>query len=65
MEYTVQNLEYAVSVFYNSGQNERAQAHVWLTAAQRCPEAWGFVWELLQPSKVSSHECHNTNNFGI
>ncbi|XP_075970336.1 importin-13-like protein cdm [Anticarsia gemmatalis] len=51
MEYTAQNLEYAVSVFYNGEQSERAKAHAWLTAAQRVPEAWNFVWELLQPSK--------------
>lgn len=51
MEYTAQNLEYAVSVFYNGEQSERAKAHSWLTAAQRVPEAWNFVWELLQPSK--------------
>ncbi|XP_072940741.1 importin-13 [Epargyreus clarus] len=51
MEYTVQNLEYAVSVFYNGEQAERANAHSWLTEAQRVPEAWNFVWELLQPSK--------------
>lgn len=52
MEYTEQNLAYAVSVFYNGEQNERAKAHAWLTAAQRVPEAWNFVWELLQPTKV-------------
>ncbi|XP_046960638.1 importin-13 [Vanessa cardui] len=51
MEYTAQNLEYAVSVFYNGEQQDRAKAHAWLTAAQRLPEAWNFVWELLQPSK--------------
>lgn len=52
MEYTAQNLEYAVSVFYNGEQTERARAHTWLTAAQKVPEAWNFVWELLQPNKV-------------
>lgn len=52
MEYSAQNLEYAVSVFYNGDQNERAKAHAWLTAAQRVPEAWNFLWELLQPNKV-------------
>lgn len=52
MEYTAQNLEYAVSVFYNGEQSDRAKAHAWLTAAQRVPEAWNFVWELLQPTKV-------------
>ncbi|XP_052752608.1 importin-13 [Galleria mellonella] len=51
MEYTPQNLEFAVSVFYNGEQFDRAKAHTWLTAAQRVPEAWKFVWELLQPSK--------------
>ncbi|XP_030026704.2 importin-13 [Manduca sexta] len=51
MEYTAQNLEYAVSVFYNGEQVERAKAHAWLTAGQRAPEAWKFLWELLQPTK--------------
>ncbi|KAJ8732601.1 hypothetical protein PYW07_015200 [Mythimna separata] len=51
MEYSTQNLEYAVSVFYNGEQGERQKAHAWLTTAQRVPEAWNFVWELLQPSK--------------
>ncbi|XP_045765024.1 importin-13 isoform X1 [Maniola jurtina] len=51
MEYTTQNLEYAVSVFYNGEQEDRAKAHAWLTVAQRVPEAWNFVWELLQPTK--------------
>lgn len=53
MEYNVQNLEYAVSVFYSSENEQRVQVHQWLTAAQRCPEAWCFVWELLKPNKVS------------
>ncbi|XP_013134377.1 PREDICTED: importin-13 isoform X2 [Papilio polytes] len=51
MEYTAQNLEYAVNVFYNGEQNEKTNAHTWLTTAQRAPEAWNFVWELLQPHK--------------
>ncbi|CAK1553495.1 unnamed protein product [Leptosia nina] len=51
MECTVQNLEYAVNVFYNGEQNERAKAHTWLAEAQKLPEAWNFVWELLQPTK--------------
>lgn len=53
MAYTAQNLEHAVSVFYSSEHSERAEAHKWLTAAQRCPEAWSFVWELLQSQKVN------------
>lgn len=51
MEYTVKNLEYAVSVFYASEHAEQAQAHQWLTSAQMCPQAWSFVWELLQSTK--------------
>lgn len=54
MECTAQNLEYAVSVFYNGENDDRAKAHAWLTAAQRLPEAWNFVWDLLQPCKVNS-----------
>ncbi|KAI8428800.1 hypothetical protein MSG28_007472 [Choristoneura fumiferana] len=51
MEYNPENLEYAVSVFYNGEQADRAKAHAWLTSAQRVPEAWKFVWDLLQPNK--------------
>lgn len=65
MEYTAQNLEYAVSVFYNGEQEDRAKAHAWLTAAQRVPEAWNFVWELLQPSKVKLQEVHKYFHFII
>ncbi|XP_063379356.1 importin-13 isoform X1 [Cydia fagiglandana] len=53
MEYSPENLEYAVSVFYNGEQADRAKAHAWLTDAQRVPEAWKFVWELLQPNKYN------------
>lgn len=52
MEFTAQNAEYAVSVFYNGEPNDRTKAHTWLTTAQRVPEAWNFLWELLQPTKV-------------
>ncbi|KAJ0180029.1 hypothetical protein K1T71_004620 [Dendrolimus kikuchii] len=58
MEYTVQNLEHAVSVFYHGEQNERAKAHAWLTVAQRVPEAWNFVWELLQPTKGTESQFY-------
>lgn len=61
MEYTAQNLEYAVSVFYNGEQEDRAKAHAWLTVAQRVPEAWNFVWELLQPTKVIF--AHGTSRY--
>lgn len=52
MAYTAENLEHAVSVFYSSEHSDRADAHKWLTEAQRCPEAWSFVWELLNSQKV-------------
>lgn len=63
MEYSPQNLEYAVSVFYNGEQSERAKAHAWLTAAQRVPEAWNFVWEFLQPSKVKIFNFSSDEEF--
>lgn len=42
-------VEQAVKEFYSAGNNE---AHSWLLQAQASPEAWKFVWELLDPSKV-------------
>lgn len=48
MEYTSENLEKAVTLFY-----QQAQAHQWLTEAQNSPQAWSFVWELLNPHKVT------------
>lgn len=53
MDFTAQNVEYAVSVFYNGEPIDQAKAHTWLTSAQRVPDAWNFVWELLQPTKVN------------
>ncbi|XP_014469639.1 PREDICTED: importin-13 [Dinoponera quadriceps] len=38
----------AVKEFYSVGSNE---AHSWLLQVQASPEAWQFVWELLDPSK--------------
>jgi len=39
----------AVRQFYSAGSNE---AHSWLLQVQTSPEAWHFVWQLLDPSKV-------------
>lgn len=39
----------AVRQFYSAGSNE---THSWLLRAQASPEAWHFVWQLLDPSKV-------------
>jgi hypothetical protein len=52
MEFTAENLECAVVQFYHTDAAMQAHAHHWLTAAQASPEAWCFVWQLLQPSKV-------------
>lgn len=54
MEFTSENLEQAVTQFYHTDASMQAQAHQWLTSAQTSPNAWSFVWELLQPCKVTS-----------
>ncbi|XP_020295075.1 importin-13 isoform X2 [Pseudomyrmex gracilis] len=38
----------AIKQFYSAGNNE---AHSWLLQVQTSPEAWHFVWQLLEPSK--------------
>ncbi|KAJ8920238.1 hypothetical protein NQ315_011899 [Exocentrus adspersus] len=54
MEYTSDNLEKVVTLFYRSeAQQQQAEAHQWLTEAQNSPQAWSFVWELLSPQKSS------------
>lgn len=53
MEYTSENLEKAVNLFYRSDAGQQAEAHQWLTEAQNSPQAWSFVWELLSPHRVS------------
>ncbi|XP_054276108.1 importin-13 [Macrosteles quadrilineatus] len=52
MDFTLENLEQAVLRFYHTDASTQAQAHQWLTAAQTSPNAWCFVWELLQPTKT-------------
>lgn len=45
----------AVRQFYSVGNNE---AHSWLLQVQASPEAWQFVWQLLDSSKVPiSQDC--------
>ncbi|KAH1009274.1 importin-13 [Dendroctonus ponderosae] len=51
MSFTVQNLEEAVAIFYRSEANQQAEAHEWLNKAQNSPQAWSFVWELLDPQR--------------
>ncbi|KAF5269678.1 hypothetical protein FQA39_LY08601 [Lamprigera yunnana] len=53
MEYTVENLEKAVMLFYKTETGQQAEAHQWLTEAQNSPQAWSFVWELLDPRRSS------------
>lgn len=73
----IKSLEEAVTVFYRSGAEQQSNAHDWLTKAQLSPQAWSFVWELMQlgkvicafkfnlnsfcPKKIFFCECHNTN----
>lgn len=52
MEYTAENLEKAVTLFYRSEAGQQAEAHQWLTEAQHSQAAWSFVWELLHPQRV-------------
>ncbi|KZC09222.1 PREDICTED: importin-13 [Dufourea novaeangliae] len=47
MDYSVM-VDQAVKQFYAEGNNE---VHLWLLRVQASPEAWTFVWELLDPSK--------------
>ncbi|KAL3269998.1 hypothetical protein HHI36_009055 [Cryptolaemus montrouzieri] len=53
MEYTAENLEKAVTLFYRSEARQQAEAHQWLNEAQNSPQAWSFIWELLSPNKSS------------
>lgn len=53
MEYSVENLEKAVTLFYKTEAGQQAEAHQWLTEAQNSPQAWSFVWELLDPRRSS------------
>lgn len=60
MEYTAENLERVVTLFYRSEADQQAQAHQWLTEAQNSQQAWSFVWELLQPQKVHFTTTYHT-----
>nr|XP_023016912.1 importin-13 [Leptinotarsa decemlineata] len=51
MEFTAENLENAVKLFYRSDSHQQAEAHQWLQDAQHSTEAWRFVWELLSPQR--------------
>lgn len=42
-------IEKAIERFYLSGDNE---AHTWLLQIQASKEAWNFIWDLLDSSKV-------------
>ncbi|XP_050507704.1 importin-13 [Diabrotica virgifera virgifera] len=53
MEFTADNLEKAVTLFYRTEAHQQAEAHQWLTEAQNSPLAWSFVWELLNPQRSS------------
>lgn len=48
----VRVLEETIILFYRSATSQQAVAHDWLTEAQDSPQAWQFVWELMQLDKV-------------
>lgn len=48
----VKTLEEAVTVFYRSGAQQQSAAHDWLNKVQLSPQAWSFVWDLMQLGKV-------------
>lgn len=52
MDYSAENLEKVVTMFYRTEAQQQAEAHQWLTEAQNSPQAWSFVWELLNPHRV-------------
>lgn len=54
MDFTIENLEKAVTVFYRTEALQQAEAHQWLTEAQNSTHAWSFVWALLDPRRVSA-----------
>lgn len=56
MDFSIENLEKAVTVFYRTEALQQAEAHHWLTEAQNSPQAWGFVWDLLNPMRVRDRQ---------
>lgn len=61
----IKSLEEAVTVFYRSGAQQQSNAHDWLTKAQMSPQAWSFVWDLMQLGKVNSKEKKPSNFIGL
>jgi len=51
MEFTAENLEKAVSLFYQD-LNSQSQLNLLLTAAQSSTQAWNFAWNLMDQTKV-------------
>lgn len=54
----IKSLEEAVTVFYRSGAQQQSNAHEWLTKAQLSPQAWSFVWDLMQLGKVNQLQTY-------
>lgn len=61
----IKTLEEALTAFYRSGSQQQSAAHDWLTKAQTSPQAWSFVWDLLQLGKVgisiTANVCRTIN----
>nr|XP_003702479.1 PREDICTED: importin-13 [Megachile rotundata]XP_012138788.1 PREDICTED: importin-13 [Megachile rotundata] len=51
-------IDQAVKQFYAEGNNE---VHSWLLRVQTSPEAWTFVWQLLDPSKSMEVQFYGAN----
>ncbi|XP_058808570.1 importin-13 [Phymastichus coffea] len=55
-------VENAVKRFYASGDNE---AHTWLLQVQNSPEAWSFLWQLLDSSKSAEIQFFAANTLHL
>lgn len=65
MDYSAENLEKVVTMFYRTEAQQQAEAHQWLTEAQNSTQAWSFVWELLNPHRVLKTSMKFANNCNI
>ncbi|KAK9501148.1 hypothetical protein O3M35_002242 [Rhynocoris fuscipes] len=61
MEINLENVERALAQFYHTNSTLQAEAHQWLTAVQSSPNAWAFVWELLQPNRTCEAQFFAAN----
>jgi len=71
MEFNAANVERAVKEFYasgaaaHSGSNGASQGHDWLNRAQESPEAWVFVWDLLEVNRSAEVQFFGANALAL